>query len=89
MQPFPYRAPGFTFRQFAEALFSAGLSVARIEDPNGNGTECLYRFVNIKAPDFAEVIEYVADDSWPMMASTFRSLCVRIGIDPDIITPRH
>ena len=58
----------------------------RIEDPTGDGTEALHRFVKVNPPLTTDVIEYVEDDTWPMMPTTFRSMCARIGIDPDQVT---
>ena len=84
--PFPPGQPRITFRQFAELIDqSEQVTVARIANPD-SGNEALYRFTRtIDDAVLADVIEYVEDDSWPMMPTTFRSLCVRLGLDPDVI----
>jgi hypothetical protein len=83
LQPFPFRAPGFTFSQFANLLHQGALcSVARLTDPDGDGTAALYRFTRHVPGKVIDIIEYVGDDTWPMMASTFRSLCHRLSVDP-------
>lgn len=89
--PFPYRAPGLTFRQFVSILDKKNLaSVARIEDPFGAGVEALYRLTRNHEGQIYDFIEFVEDDTWPMMGSTFRRFCDRLKIDPDlIIGTRH
>jgi hypothetical protein len=47
-----------------------------------SGIDALYKFTRITASGSFEIIEYIEDDNWPLMATTFRSLCVRLQIDP-------
>ena len=78
----PFQAPGLTYRQFADLLRANNVChVARLEDPSSDGTSVFYRFTRIDGGMLFDITEYVEDDTWPMMGSTFRSLCARLGVE--------
>jgi hypothetical protein len=82
--PFPYRAPGLTFRRAADLLRDSKLCT--VERLGWEDNEALYRFWRTADNgDEIDIIQYVEDDSWEIMPSTFRSLCARLDIDGDFL----
>ena len=85
MTAFPFGAtPRLTFRQFADKLQQSGFcAVARI---SGDVDEALYLFQRrADNGDELEVMQYVEDETWEVMPSTFRSICARLDIDGDFL----